>query len=419
MAKVPQPAETIQDWPFPLSGIDLAHEFDRQPISTTPVGVNVRSFPPLGERGRGGSRGGLSKYIDDLVEGVNVIQHLNLIVDPTTEALNTDDDVMTPTRPFFDAKSGNFIRTGGSGRVPLRRIVVSPPPPPPPPSGVELRQVFVGIANLSQGHVSTVGTGQEDYIGTLFDQPTSYHFSADVLAGSLILIALSWGNGATLTSTDGTFQNLVSVGSVTDNQGNAYTLCAESHGVESLPHVSLLMYTALYRAVASASGQLTFTVTFHNDRVAVAPPGEISTVFGSGPRYGLGGIIALEYPGLEVGDPLDATSVNSGRFTNAQVTQEYSTGPIAMTTDNDLIVGVLRLQGGYLGETIEPEQVLLSDPLFAVATPGQFGMLIVHCLDYTGAIVSNPNIKITKAGLIGGALPYLDWSAVGASFRSA
>lgn len=130
--------DEIVDIPAPLQGIDLSTESLVQRPLTTPAGVNVRTFAPLGERGRVGSRAGLSKYIDEQVNGDHVIQHLNIIVDPTTAALNVDDTVTTPERPFPDPSTNNrsqrnpgrFTRQGGSGRVPVR--APSPPPPPPP-----------------------------------------------------------------------------------------------------------------------------------------------------------------------------------------------------------------------------------------------------------------------------------------------
>jgi hypothetical protein len=55
------------DLQFPAKGINLATELILQPILTTPAAVNVRTFEQLTQRGRGGSRPGLSKYVADKV----------------------------------------------------------------------------------------------------------------------------------------------------------------------------------------------------------------------------------------------------------------------------------------------------------------------------------------------------------------
>ena len=71
------------EWTYPVAGIDRQEEFQEQPALTTPVAKNVRAFEPSSDRGRGGSRPGIAKYIaDQLPSGSNVIQHLRIIVDP-------------------------------------------------------------------------------------------------------------------------------------------------------------------------------------------------------------------------------------------------------------------------------------------------------------------------------------------------
>lgn len=134
---------------FPLAGVNVATEFELQPDLTTPVGVNVRAYEPLTQRGRGGSRPGLVKYNVQLPNGPHLIQHLNIVVDPTVDALvttwNTDD---LPAGGVDDPSSNNGpiprqptpprkIRVGGNGAQPNRHVgknqQLSPPPPPPPP----------------------------------------------------------------------------------------------------------------------------------------------------------------------------------------------------------------------------------------------------------------------------------------------
>ncbi len=82
--------DTFTDMHFPRAGIDLSSAFMRQPnkavdhksdyARTCPVGVNVRGFDAIGQRGRGGSRPGLRKYIAQVVVADWIIQELALLV---------------------------------------------------------------------------------------------------------------------------------------------------------------------------------------------------------------------------------------------------------------------------------------------------------------------------------------------------
>lgn len=63
------PQESFADMVFPPGGVSLSEEFELQPEGTTPVGKNVRYFECLTGRGRGGSRPGLRKLIDEKVNG--------------------------------------------------------------------------------------------------------------------------------------------------------------------------------------------------------------------------------------------------------------------------------------------------------------------------------------------------------------
>jgi hypothetical protein len=108
---------------FPVKGIDVSCEYGRQPAYTTPEGVNVRSFEPDFNRVRGGSREGLSKFIDDTVfDDVSEIQHLTVIV--TTSPVALAAAVIPPEdfAPFYltdpstsPANPGRVIPFGGDG----------------------------------------------------------------------------------------------------------------------------------------------------------------------------------------------------------------------------------------------------------------------------------------------------------------
>lgn len=73
--------------PFPLAGVDITNEENQQRPNTAAVGVNVRGRDPIHRRMRGGSRPGLSRYVDAQVSGANLIQHLNTITTINEDAL--------------------------------------------------------------------------------------------------------------------------------------------------------------------------------------------------------------------------------------------------------------------------------------------------------------------------------------------
>lgn len=86
---IPAMNEFPMDLSFPRAGIDLSHAFGLQlprPMPggeyarTTPSGVNVRTFEPETNRGRGAARCGLSKFIPQAVVSGWIIQELAVVV---------------------------------------------------------------------------------------------------------------------------------------------------------------------------------------------------------------------------------------------------------------------------------------------------------------------------------------------------
>jgi hypothetical protein len=123
---IPAP-ESMQELLFPLLGINLSMEFELQPQGTCAVGSNVRGYEPLTSRARGGSRPGLSKYINQQVSGPNKIQHLNYVVDPDASALITSNDpaadttipgnIFVPDPSTNNNAAGLGSRNGSGGTV--------------------------------------------------------------------------------------------------------------------------------------------------------------------------------------------------------------------------------------------------------------------------------------------------------------
>lgn len=128
--------EQFIDVSFPEQGIDTSNEFRLQKPLTTPYAKNVRHKEPLGMR-RGGQRKGLIRYIDDQLEGGEVIQHLNVVVDPQAPGLTASSDLWDVTDGVLDASTNNlrvrnpgerYLPPTGSGRRPNRNIPTDDPP---------------------------------------------------------------------------------------------------------------------------------------------------------------------------------------------------------------------------------------------------------------------------------------------------
>lgn len=95
---------TIADLEFPSKGLELSTGFADQRLDTTGSAVNVMGFEPSTDRLRGGSRPGLSRFIDEQLPldaqrpGLtywHLIQHLNIVVYGAVGGLvgdPTDDD---------------------------------------------------------------------------------------------------------------------------------------------------------------------------------------------------------------------------------------------------------------------------------------------------------------------------------------
>lgn len=142
MAQKSQSADQFIDLPFPTSGLNTSTDFAEQVPGTTPSGTNVRGYEPNTDRNRGGSRPGLVKYLDAQANGVSVIQHLNVIVDPQAGALLSDNTIeFSPDGPpppvggggipgsgildpstnnLSSRNPGRYVRNGGSGRQPIK-----------------------------------------------------------------------------------------------------------------------------------------------------------------------------------------------------------------------------------------------------------------------------------------------------------
>lgn len=109
--------DNITSVPFPLGGLDVSQEYEMQPAGTSRDALNVRACDPSTMRLRGGSRPGLSKYVPQTVSGLpGLVQHLNVLVDPTTPALLANFIQQLVTDPTTGGAGGpNGIPDPSSG----------------------------------------------------------------------------------------------------------------------------------------------------------------------------------------------------------------------------------------------------------------------------------------------------------------
>ncbi len=118
------------DLTFPLAGQDVMAQVGGQPPGTTALGHNVRALDPRTRRLRGGSRSGLTKYIDATPGGLTTeIQHLAVVVTHGIDGLSiSGDDYIESVEyppPDFDP-----------GEERPRPVWEDPPPGSPTPPDV-------------------------------------------------------------------------------------------------------------------------------------------------------------------------------------------------------------------------------------------------------------------------------------------
>jgi hypothetical protein len=205
--------ESLVEQLFPLNGLNVASTYDSQPSGTTPVGLNVRTFEALTRRGRGGTRPGLSRYINAQVSGANKIQHLTYIVDPQAEALPGNN-----VGPVGQSTAPNRNSFGGVGGFAPVRYPVEPGRTYPTPPGSQLRCTFQ-ITQSDGGfgppiptlNVSVVAklNGTTFYSGSLlanFPAPNSVTFDTGALTlrpvgTNVLATTFTWTNADILFNT--------------------------------------------------------------------------------------------------------------------------------------------------------------------------------------------------------------------------
>ncbi len=307
--------ESFAPMEFPARGVDVSEAFDEQRQLTTPVGTNVRLYEPSTMRARGGSRSGLTKFIEDQPDGSKLIQHLNVIVDPTVDALIADDDgsELTPIpspppvppdeqmddpsdNPFGTGalirNNGRRIRIGGSGRQANRNR----------PS--KTKPAITSITPFS--FVSFYGTAWTDVGGTIVG--TTLTINGTNLGGMTAVVKFKLASGdkiAVVVSNTGTVLVVtIPVCLITDADLSFHVTVTTTNGTSTQTAADLVtMFGAVFFTMdthtGTSAGGTTVTITgaFPDTSFAVffgaTPAASVTVIDGStlqavSPAYGGG-----------------------------------------------------------------------------------------------------------------------------------
>lgn len=280
---------------FPSKGLNLLAEFQEQSPLTTVDSQNVRTLNPDSLRARGGSRGGLSRYVLERL-GIDTaldmtIQSLYVIVDPQAPGLGQnfhvpgDDWIEDPLNP------GTFVPPGGWGL----------------PGATEEEEEEVAFVQAKGEQVDSVGPIQ---VSVTFD-------SAVTIDNDVFLFV------ATTADTAGCEVAVV------NNVGTALTQVGGYLDQEQLAASNIFVALSLWRIRATAVGNTTLKVTPTID---------------AGVSMG-----ALEYSGLLNPGPLDDTAENEDP---ALAPANMTTGNLLIGFDGDLaIAGFANELDGTVGWT--------------------------------------------------------------------
>lgn len=285
--------EQFVDLAFPLGGVADAAEYAKQEPLTARFAANVRGEEPAGRMVRGGSRCGLSRYIDDPVSALgDVVQHLDVVVDPQAPRLwaYADDETYDATNGVLDVSTNNlddrnpgdrYYPAGGSGVSPNVNI----------PATGSNSIVFVQKKGTGFGNINSVQT-------VAFDAAITNQNLGVVVVG---------------TSNAGNTGN-VNVGvTVTNGGATAYTQ-AGSYVSDTVGGVQYRL-SVWYKVLNSGAD---------DNSVKITPGATVLTK-----------MVQLEYAGADATSPLantaSATSAGpSGTFTAGSLTLNGTSGQLVL-----------------------------------------------------------------------------------------
>lgn len=242
--------EQFMEGVFPLRGIDISSEIAEQRPGTTRTGVNVRGQEMLTLRSRGGSRPGTDKFIVDQVSGDNFVQCLEIIVDPTTDALLPESD--TFSGDVVDSSTSNLRRrqpTSGLRRIRRRG------------SGAWFSR------NTPKTKLTITADDQTKTSGTLFTFAGDEYSATGLIAGDTIdSVAMSSPGAPAAATTDGS-PYPIAIGRVTGTSASS-TAFAKKYKIKRIqgtmtvsPGSITFIQSGTTEASPGSSAAVTFTVT--------------------------------------------------------------------------------------------------------------------------------------------------------------
>jgi hypothetical protein len=424
--------ESFVDLPFPVKGIDVATELEHQPPQTTPVGVNVRAFEPSTQRARGGARPGLVEYLNTQVAGfASKIQHLNVIVDPTTDALTSEDDtgdtIEDPSTNNLSIRNPvphRRVRRGGSGGQPNKKkkkpplaVTVTATDQSKPKgqdftfAGTEFTNdamapgdVLTKVTLLSDGSPAGANVGTYPIVPSrAVVQNTSarkykFNYVNGTMAVTSALIQFVQSNAGTCTGNDHTnFRNFpapVTAGNLLvvfigwPTVGDSWTVFDD-------------LGTPLTASPQSSSGTLRMQMWYG---IAPASGANFVTLKTTGGGGEVGGVAVLEYSGVKAVAPLDA--VQTSTSADHPSPTALTTTPIPVSSSGELILGAF-------GQNIN-DLAFIPDAGFNLRASFTDGLdfLGIYIADKIGVAVTQP-VTGTLVGAIGGYVGF------GSSFKAA
>jgi hypothetical protein len=298
--------DTYADLPFPTAGVDLSAGYGAQRPGSARLGTNVRAFEPGSQRMRGGARPGLSKYLGQLPNGAQKVQHLTAVVDPSGTALLCNFDfpppfIADPSSPGLSSDwppgqssripSGQEIPQGGSLVQPNKQV-------PMGPASVRVKGIkFVQAASAGTFVFGSGGTATASY-------------DANVAANDLVV--------AFAATPFFSLSNSMAL-AVSDSLGLSWTAAG------STGYGDRVLYA--WYALTGSGGACTVTVT------ATGSAGSFPLTVSVG---------LLEYSGEDLLTPFDAAATNDGA--GASVTS-LTTGAVGIDGSGRLLLGLFHTEG--------------------------------------------------------------------------
>lgn len=337
---------------FPVRGIDLARAFARQTGETTARAVNVRAFDPLEDRHRGGSRDGLTRWIDAALPAE--IQGIGAVA-------STGEEFVIGYYPFhwpgFIVNPTNYapVRPGGSGEPQLPGLV-------PTLAWTPDKSALYEDEAFAVGELDATATDPRDL------SSLAGTFSYDPAAGTLFGHVATRTVTVTFTPTDtATFRKAQTTYTFHRKKTLTY--------VDWSPTTSVAVNTVLDGAILTAAGKnkdddtsVAGTVTydlFGPDGLAIAPADGATLDQAD-----------VEYTIVALFTPTNATRYESSTKTVVFTTDAAAGGPPYTFTARDIFHGFVFNLAASTVDVRDSANVIVDSVPFSEIKPSLYTFLV-------------------------------------------